>query len=358
MDKFNIDGTKIQYHVERVNQWLTKDPISVFPIYVEVSPVGACNFRCSFCAVDYIGYKNVRLDKSVLMNTLTSMAENGVRSVMFGGEGEPTLYRDLPEMINHAKDEGLDISITTNGTGLSTRFISECLFNLTWIKVSLNAGTKETYAKIHRTDKKDWDLVWKNISESVEAKRLGGYQTTIGVQAILLPENASEMKLLVAQARSIGVDYVVIKPYSQHLSSITKQYEGLNYADYETLAEELAEFNTETFHVVFRDETMAECGKEREYGTCYSTPYFWAYIQANGDVYGCSAYLLDERFKYGNVNEQTFKDIWLGDKRKTAIENMKHLDVSGCRINCRMNKVNQYLWGVKHPESIQHRSFI
>lgn len=92
------------------------------------------------------------------------------------------------------------------------------------------------------------------------------------------------------------------------------------------------------------------------YTTCPSTPFFWAYIMATGDVYGCSAHLLDERFRYGNIHDDEFNNIWLGEKRKASIELMKTFDVSQCRLNCRMDKVNKFLWDVKHPG--KHKNFI
>src|SRR3989344_9404322 len=110
-DRYAIDGGKIAYHPDRVKQWLNaggdwEKAKSVYPIYIEISPMGACNHRCTFCSVDYIGYKNRSLDTEVLMNTLSEMGEYGVRSVMYAGEGESLLHKDLSKIIQHAKKSG------------------------------------------------------------------------------------------------------------------------------------------------------------------------------------------------------------------------------------------------------------
>ena len=344
-------------HPERVAQWLGGNKLNVYPIYVEISPVGHCNHRCTFCAIDYIGYKSNSIPLEKLKSCLSDMALKGIRSVMFAGEGEPLLYKNLPEVINFAKEEcGLDVAITTNGTVMTSTFIDKCLWNISWIKVSLNAGDADTYAKIHQTRLEDWDKVWRNVCYACHCK----ISTVVGIQMVVLPENIDTVELLAVDAKCAGADYLVLKPYSQHFSSIetAKRYKGLKYESPEKLAKEMEKFNDETFQVITRDKSMQVANnEERTYHKCYSTPFMWAYIMATGDVYGCSAYLLDERFNYGNINEQSFSEIWTGEKRRKAIDFIeKELDITECRKNCRMDKVNRYLWDIKNPQ--MHQNFI
>jgi len=273
---------------------------------------------------------------------------------MFAGEGEPLLHPDLPEIINHTKSMGIDVAITTNGVALTRKFVDSCLEHITWIKVSMNGGSK-SYEQIHKAKAGDYEKVWANLSYAREKRREG---TAIGVQCVLLPENTQDIQEPVQRARDIGLDYAVIKPYSQHKSSITREYEDISYSGYQDLLAVLEDCSTSNFEVVARKRSMANWDSEqRHYSKCYSTPYFWAYIMATGDVYGCSAYLLDSRFLYGNILQQSFSDIWLGDKRKASQEYVENgLDITECRKNCRMDKVNQFLWDVKNPGS--HANFI
>lgn len=355
-DRFGIDSHKLHYHPGRVSQWLSGDDDwekakSVYPVYVEVSPAGACNHRCTFCAVDYIGYKTRFLDAALLKDRLAEMARLGVKSVMFAGEGEPLLHKGLGDVSVAAKAAGLDLSMTTNAVALGDSFPIE---TYSWIKASINAGTADTYGKIHRTKPEDFERALGNMGKAAKRRK----KTTLGAQMVMLPENVTEAETLAKRCRDLGLDYVVIKPYSQHKFSVTKQYEGVKYDPFLGLAEKLEALNTKTFNVVFRANAMKKWDDPgRAYDKCHATPYMWAYVMADGAVYGCSAYLLDDRFNYGSIADKSFQQVWEGEKRRANWKYVREtLDISECRKNCRMDEVNRYLWRVKNPP--EHVNFI
>lgn len=366
MDKYAIDSHKLMYHPRRVAEFLEagddwEKAKSVYPIYVEVSPVGACNHRCTFCAVDYIGYQSRMLDADAFSERLAEMGRLGVKSIMYAGEGEPLLHKRINQIVKATKDAGIDVSFTTNATVLNEKFVEQSLPLSTWIKVSMNAGSAETYAQIHRTKERDFERVIDNLKRAVVAKKKQGLDCTIGAQSLLLPENAHEMEMLAKICRDdIGLDYLVVKPYSQHLFSETHVYEDIEYADYLNQAETLSALNTDDFQVVFRASTMKKYSEkdENRYSVCNATPFFWAYVMASGDVCGCSAYLLDDKFMYGNLNERSFQDIWEGPEREKSFHYVREkLDIKDCRVNCRMDEVNRYLNRLREG-LVEHVNFI
>jgi len=355
LDRYKIDGHKLNYHVIRVTEWL-KDNL-IYPIYMEISPSGACNHRCIFCAQDFMGYQKRYLETSVLKERLKEMGRLGLKSAMFAGEGEPFLHKDITDIILHTKQAGIDVAITTNGV-LMTRSISEkILDSVEWIKVSCNAGSPETYSKIHRTKSTHFGIVIHNLEEAVNCKEKYGYECVIGVQILLLPENAGEVANLIRISRDIGVNYLVVKPYSQHPKSHTDFYENIRYKEYEDLVESFQEYNTDTFSVIVRLKTMKKWDKQaKPYNRC-NAHFFWSHLDAGGNIWGCSNYLGDEVLSYGNIYEKSFKDIWIGEKRRKAIEWFESsFDITQCRVNCRMDEINRYLWELKHPP--QHVNFI
>ena len=75
MDKYRIDSHKLMYHVSRINDWL--EGKIIYPIYAEISPSGACNHRCTYCALDFMEYQSRFLDKEILRDRLSEMASLG-----------------------------------------------------------------------------------------------------------------------------------------------------------------------------------------------------------------------------------------------------------------------------------------
>ena len=353
MDDWSIDSHKLHFHPKRVAQWLEADTWEkakkVYPIYWEITTSAACNHRCTFCSVDAIGYPAILFDADILKDRMLEAKRLGVKSVMFAGTGEPLLHKEISGITQFAKFVGLDVAFTTNGVLLDKlKHIDLC----TWVKVSLNAGSPETYAKVHKTKESDWDKVWENLRRAVKRKGT----CTIGVQCVVLPENVFEMRGLANMCREAGVDYLVLKPYSQGTFSLTHQYEGTDYRKMSNYLHAVREFDTDTFKVIYREESIRqEIDKVHKYDKCRATPFFWVYAMANGDLFTCSAHLLDKRFNIGNLNTQSFQEIWEGERRRENWELMKSFDIKQCRLNCRMDKPNKYLADFSRT---QHVNFI
>ncbi|CCQ09748.1 Radical SAM [Pseudoalteromonas luteoviolacea B = ATCC 29581] len=364
-DKYSIDSHKLMLHPARVAKWqegTAQDNWEilkkVYPIYVEISPFGGCNHRCTFCALDYMGYKNIAIDYQILENTIGNMASVGIKSVMFAGEGEPLLFKNLDKICAYAKSVGIDSALTTNFVPLRKQNIELLMESCSWIKVSLNAGTAKSYAEIHQTKERDFDTVIDNLKMAISHKRAKNLTCTLGAQMVLLPENMNEAVILAQLCKSIGLDYLVIKPYSQHLSSHTNKYEFIDYTKMYDIEKELEKLNDDKFNVVFRINTMKKfMQKKQPYKKCNATPFFWAYIATDGKVFGCSAHLGKDNFCYGNINDNSFSEIWEGEKRKESyIYVQSKLDIKDCRINCRMDEVNRYLDRLQSP--FEHDNFI
>jgi radical SAM protein with 4Fe4S-binding SPASM domain len=340
-----IDSHKLMYHPERIWEWISKGDCA--PIYVEVGPTNRCNHRCMFCALDYLEHGVADIDSKVLYQTLEDMAQFGVKAIMFAGEGEPFLHKDTPLFIQFAKHEGIDVSVTSNGVVFDSKKAEETLPHLSWIRFSVDAGTPETYSRIHGTREEDFQRLTNNIKQTVEIKRRNGYNTTIGVQALLTNKSIYELQSLGMRVKELGVDNFQIKPYSHHPSS--KNDLSFDFAEAEKIRPALESLADRDFQVIYRTQTIKRLNEERNYAACYGLPFF-SLIDSKGNVIPCNLYYGNSDFYYGNIGSNTFSEIWRGEKRKEVLGLLSKRGIKGCRRGCRLDVINRYLEGIKTGE--------
>lgn len=351
-ENIRMDSHKLIYHPEVVSRWLKGE--NIYPIEIEISPSGTCNHRCLFCAVDYIGYQPDFLDKEVMLRDIRHMSKNGLKSVVCSGEGEPLLNKDMPDMANSIKSYGVDVAMSTNGVLFIKERVEECLEAFSWVRYSIASMEQDSYNRIQRGKDGDLEKVKENLEEAVRFKRDHKLKTTLGVQCLLLPDNTEQLSYMAKTLREIGVDYLTIKPYSQHLHSMNRFV--IDYEEMLDLEKQVKEYATDDFAVYFRAAAMKKVHHRKCYKQCYGLP-FMTHIDAKGNVWPCVAHIGTEELCYGNIYEQTFEQIWGGSRRQRINERLDGMDINkACREACRLDEINKYLDELKHPG--EHVNFI
>lgn len=355
MDKYKTDGHKLLYHVSRVNNWLGNK--QVYPIYMEISPVKICNHRCIFCAYDYLRNKNQRIKTSVLLSFIDEIAACGVKSLLYAGEGEPLLHPDIGKFIVRSKNKGIDVGLFTNGQLLNKELAEIILPALTFIRFSFNGGIRENYALIHNVKPHIFDKVIDNIKTAVAIKKKNKLETDIGLQFVLLPENVDYLIEAIKALKDTGIDYFTVKPFVQQSES--QFYHVNNHISSEKINqvfEQAKSFSDKDFKVIVRERSFEEYGKRR-YKRCYGTTFI-SVLNSAGDIATCLPYWDNEKFVFGNINVDSFRNIWENDKRKKIVDYLEcKLDTKLCPPNCRVNSINEYLSNIKNRD-VKHINFI
>lgn len=351
-ENIRMDSHKLIYHPDRVSKWLKGEP--VYPIEMEIGLSGACNHRCIFCAVDYMGYRPQLLQSDVLIKNLEIMGQKGLKSIIYAGEGEPLVHPEAPDIFNQTKANNIDAAMSTNGVLFTKEKAIECMKALSWIRFSIAGATDSTYEKIHQCKKGDLQVVMNNMYDAVEVKCKQKLQTTLGAQLLLLPENKGEVVALGRSMREIGFDYFTVKPFSQHPQSKAKLQ--VDYSESEEIGRKLKELETDKFKIYFRSRSIENLGMKKPYDKCNGVN-FMTYMDAAGDVFPCIVFMGNKDFVYGNINDNDFDEIWESERAR-KIRNMfddKFIHAH-CRKNCRLDEMNKYLFELKHPGS--HVNFI
>ncbi len=354
MDKFRIDSHKLIYHIERIQGWLKGK--NIYPIYIEIGLYGACNHRCIFCAFDFLNYKPDIFDLSCLKKFICVARKKGVKSILYSGEGEPLLHKDAASIIRFTKKSDIDVALVTNGVLLDREKSRGVLPYLTWLKVSLDAGSRKTYGLIHGTRGEDFHTVINNLKEAIKIRNKHKYDCAIGGQLLLMRENHKEAVILAQLLSNLGADYLVIKPYCQHPSSKHRIKHNLKDENLIYLEEGLAKYSKNNFQVIFRRNAMGKVNAARPYKYCLGLP-FAAHITARGDVYPCNVFLGKKEFIFGNICKGSFKNIWEGKRRSKIMSVIRNKwDIANCREACRLDEINRYLWELNNP--VSHVNFI
>lgn len=110
-----------------------------------------CNAKCKFCFAEYSELTgSVRLEQFLrIISMIAEEPNNGTpRRINFVG-GEPTIIKELPQLIAHAKSCGLKTSIVTNGLKLISEGI-DAFRDLDMIGVSIDSLDAATIEEIGR----------------------------------------------------------------------------------------------------------------------------------------------------------------------------------------------------------------
>ena len=356
MENYRIDSHKLMFHPQRVAEW--QEGRVVYPINAEVGLSGACNHRCIFCAVDYTGYKPQFLTKEILHERFGEMYSKGLKSVLFAGTGEPLLNTNASDIINDTKDLGIDVALSTNGVLFDKNIARECMKSISWIRFSISAGTEDTYKKIHRGNEGDLERVFQNIYDAAQLKKKNNWNTVLGVQIVMIPENQEEVLVLAQKVKELGADQFSVKIFCCHPLSHNElnQFDRLSYYDCaEEIGQQLNQLSDENFRAVFRSNLASKIKMERGYNECYAMP-FHMNIDAGGDVWPCCTLVGMEDMCFGNIYQNTFEEIWLGCKRESVVQRIKEMNLSMCNPECKLDEMNRYLHELKYPNA--HINFI
>jgi radical SAM protein with 4Fe4S-binding SPASM domain len=350
--KLQLDGNKLFHHLDSVENWLKGEEI--FPLYIAFSPSSLCNHSCSFCVYHYKTFEPIYFPLERYRELVDEWSRLGVKSVFFAGDGDPLLNRNCAEMARYTHERGISIAMNTNGRALNPEKSRVLARSLEWIRFSVNAGTPESYSRIHGTHARDFGIVLENIAGLVEARRESGSEITIGTQCVLLEDNLADIPKLAETMKAIGVDYLAVKPFLKH--PLISQAETPKNIDAALRSlRKVQSMTDERFKFVLRENLFRE-GQARSYHQCLAGP-FMIEIDARGDVYSCGPYIGNADHRYGNVMSTSFEEMWRSELKKKIMNRIENqVDVKACMPFCRPDSVNRLLWELKNPP--EHVNYI
>lgn len=140
------------------------------------------------------------MSREEIQRVFTDLHTEGIRYLLVQG-GEPTLRKDLLDIMQDLAEIGFVQTLVTNGTRLTEDFIDRLKALPVSIAVSLDSLDRENYRLIRGADQ--LNLVLKGI------ERLHSFHNPKSITCILSDKNKHEAKEIVAFARERGFIPVV-----------------------------------------------------------------------------------------------------------------------------------------------------
>jgi MoaA/NifB/PqqE/SkfB family radical SAM enzyme len=177
------------------------------PLFMSWNLTFKCNLRCHYC--DSPNLKVSELATQEIIEGIDAFYKLGTRWVTFSG-GEPLMRKDIGLLVNHAKNRGMQVFISTNGTLLPKRL--EDIRRVDRITISLDGGPA-----VHNSvrGEKAWDQAHAAIDRCKEEG------IPVSCTCVLSSENLHTVDELLDLANQLSVN-IMFQPATKWLDSSTR----------------------------------------------------------------------------------------------------------------------------------------
>lgn len=313
-----------EYNPHIVSYFNKKNPV---PYEIEIQPSSKCNANCSHCWAKSFPRLEDKLETKEnadwIIKRVLEFKEQGfpLPKIKFcGSTGDPLMNPIIDYIIDGFYGQR-NMRLFTNGVKLGEskddlKYL-ESLSKLNSIYLSLDAGTTETLWKIKQGAKQRKVSIEDILQGARKIKEFGN--TGIYVSYVITKDNYQEISEASKKSKENNFNLIRFRiDLEDRELSKEKSKEiinGLNNA---------MQYNSENFKVIpihsneEISETNQECFSSKGRGLKCYTNLFWTCIGANGKVYPCGHIVSPLTEDYGSLFENTFQEIWNGEKIKLA----------------------------------------
>ena len=344
-------------NVERKNQMVN-------PTYVDFSIYPYCNLRCDFCYAEAeceSTISNHLLKVSDFEDIFEQFDQIGILRVGFEG-GEPFLRKDWFEILKLADKHYFNYFVNTNATMIDESIAKKLAqTNVDRICVSLDGPTAQIHDK-SRGKSGTFELTKRGIINLMNCGiAVDGIITLTKYNVNYIPETLELMHelgiheaaiMLLAtvgnakkNVRDCYLTYGELKQFILQMTDLKKQKklpvslrivpveEGqlpweLYWPLYETGRAEDIKY--------WVKEDLYYTSTENCFGCTAGKDNF--FVNAFGDVYGCSMMSSIPELKAGNIKEHSLIDIWENSKVFSQLRDISIKDIKGACKNCSILK--------------------
>jgi|GEM_PF-1010628 len=368
--------TYIDSHYKPIAKWWKGESGARLPAPVEFSldPGHLCNFKCGHCNAqrylaihpDQVPEDKKLMTREHLKKLIDFCADWGIKAVCIGGGGEPLMNKNIWDMPSYIVSKGMECSFATNGS-LINEEIANQMMNCRWVGVSVDAGSKEVFNKVHgfendklkkienikeifeKTHNDDeeskkifseiierikeengennlFDKVIDNLKLLVRKKKETGSKIDISYKFLISPLNWQDLYKACQLAKEIGVRDFHARPADLERKDFNNAMElNYNLEEIHKLFEQCHELEDENFRVfTVMHKYNPDFRIMHTFCRCISSPLM---LQAcsDGNVYVCADHRIEPRFKLTShfPNPEEILKVWGTDKHREILKSIR-----------------------------------
>ena len=343
---------KAAWHLDKIEAM--RKGLQVVPAQVQLVLSDLCNQDCHFCAYrmsngfsseqfgeDGNKNPNRKIATKKALEILDDCKAIGVKAIQFTGGGEPTVHPDHMLILEYAQNLGLETALVTNGV-LFRQDWELVLPRMKWVRVSIDAGSAEEYAKVRHVPQDLYAKVLSNVEQLAAEIEKQGTDCFLGVGYVLTRENWTDAYEGVARIRDAGAHNVRLSAMFSTQGSA--YYEGI-YDDIRISIDRIKTLATNEFAVIdlFGDRIADLVQHAPDYEFC-GYQQFNMYVGGNLKVYRCCTTAYTAHGEVGDLANQSLASWFYSQQKQNAYGEFNAGTCHDCQFN-RQNRVINYLVG-------------
>ena len=267
-----------------------------------------------------------------MLEVLDDLECIGVKAVTYSGGGEPLLHKHIVKIMERTLENGIDLSIITNGQRLNGDR-AKVLAKAKWVRVSMDYTGSKQMIDFRNVSAKSFDEVIANLNAFSKEKNS---DCDLAVNYIVHKDNYFGLYDFSKLLKDNGVSNIRYSPmwtpdfYEYHSAIAKEVQEELDKAS--SLID--SAFSINTTYNIQPNSSHSSC---REYDKCYimqTVPV----IGADLNVYACHNKAYDNKGKIGSIKDCKFSEMWFGEDAEYVFNNFN--PKTACQHECSNDRKN------------------
>lgn len=302
------------------------------PKSIWIEPTNICNLKCSWC---YQTTGSMNRSKGMMSSETYQKIISEV--VPFKPEislhlaGESFLHRDLFSFIRIAKEKGLTVGITTNGTLLSKDDFAILKTGIDTINISLAGVDEDDYRFVRGTD--DFANLKRDVVDLARRKNEIDSKSKIYVNVTATEQNRTKLDAFKKEFGAIeGLDGVIVRTLMDWGGSVDTSGKKITSSGFKSKIAKIVKDTDPLLSCYMVVKNIRKNKKLRNRTYCESVNSS-AGILWDGTVIPCCLDF-NGSIALGNINEERFMDIWNGERIRELRKSLKSVRSSRAHPVC------------------------